>query len=170
MNPMAAETMRTRRLVLEPLRIEHADEMVAVLADHGLYEFTGGEPPTAEVLVVRYRAQVAGSGHDGEQWLNWILRRSDTAEVVGFVQATVSGDSADLAWLVGADHQGQGFSVEAVNALIAELDHRGIREFNARIHPGHIASHRIAACVGLGRSGAVDDDGEEFWTSSSSLS
>jgi len=170
MNPIAAEALQTRRLVLEPLRIEHADEMVTVLADHGLYEFTGGEPPTVEGLVTRYRAQVAGSGHDGEQWLNWIARRSDTAEVMGFVQATVSGDSSDIAWLVGVDHQGQGLAAEAVIAMIAELAHRGIRGFIAHIHPDHIASHRVAASVGLARTGAVDDDGEEFWASSTSPS
>jgi hypothetical protein len=35
----------TERLTLEPLRPEHADEMVAVLGDPALYEFTGGTPP-----------------------------------------------------------------------------------------------------------------------------
>lgn len=53
--------------------------MVAVLADPVLYEFTGGEPPAVDVLVARYRAQVAGAGRDGEQWLDWDARRRDTA-------------------------------------------------------------------------------------------
>lgn len=42
-------------------------------------------------------------GHEG--WWNWVVRRHDTGEVIGYVQATVerSGDdgSADLAWVIG---------------------------------------------------------------------
>ena len=33
----AAEPIKTIRLILEPLRVAHADEMVAVLDDRGLY-------------------------------------------------------------------------------------------------------------------------------------
>lgn len=40
-----AERLETERLILEPLRIEHAEEMVLVLGDRRLYAYTGGEPP-----------------------------------------------------------------------------------------------------------------------------
>lgn len=170
MNPIPVEALQTRRLFLEPLRIAHANEMVAVLADPVLYEFTGGEPPAVDVLVARYRAQVAGAGRDGEQWLNWVARRRDTGKAMGFVQATVCDDASDIAWLIGVGHQGLGFAVEAVSAMIAELAHRGVRDSLAHIHPDHIASHRVAASVGLARTGEVDDDGEELWARSTNSS
>ncbi len=45
-----AVRLRSDRLVLDPLSIEHADVMVNVLAPRELYRFTGGEPPSAEDL------------------------------------------------------------------------------------------------------------------------
>jgi hypothetical protein len=49
------------RLVLEPLRIDHAAEMVDVLSDAGLYAFTGGSLPSRGDLDRRYaRARSAG--------------------------------------------------------------------------------------------------------------
>jgi RimJ/RimL family protein N-acetyltransferase len=41
-----AEIIETARLVLEPLRIEHAEPMAIVLADPQLHAFIGGAPAT----------------------------------------------------------------------------------------------------------------------------
>lgn len=169
MSSDAAGDLPTGRLTLEPLEVEHADEMVSVLSNPALYDFTGGEPPTGDALVSRYRAQVAGSGRQGEQWHNWIMRRTDTDEVIGFVQATVVDGVADIAWLVGVEHQRQGFAVEAVLAMIAELENRSVRRFAAHIHSDHRESQRVAAAVGLEFTGALDNDGEEIWLSSTNL-
>ena len=62
--PPAAQ-IATSRLRLVPLRVEDAEEMAAVLAAPSLYAFTGGEPPSAELLRDRYAAQVAGSRGGG---------------------------------------------------------------------------------------------------------
>ena len=52
-----AELLTTARLRLEPLRVDHAPEMVAVLDDPALFDFTGGTPPTEADLRARYRRQ-----------------------------------------------------------------------------------------------------------------
>lgn len=153
----------TVRVALEPLSVEHADEMWAVLADPALYRFTGGDPPSREALAERYRAQVAGSGQSGEQWHNWIVRRTDSKESIGFVQATVIDGAADLAWLVGVAHQSRGLAVEAVLAMVDELVASGVSRVTAHIHREHSRSQRVASAIGLERTGAVDDDGEEIW-------
>lgn len=149
---------------LERLGVDHAEEMWPLLADPSLYEFTGGAPPSRDALAERYRAQVAGSGRAGERWHNWIVRRADTGEAVGFVQATVVGSTADIAWVVGVAHQGRGFAGSAVRAMVAELTASGVDRFSAHIHPEHRRSQGVAAAVGLSRSGEVDDDGEEIWS------
>ena len=113
------ERLTTDRLILEPLQLAHADEMVAVLADARLYEYTGGDAPTLDVLADRYRHQIRGPHRDEEEWFNWIVRRSDSGEAVGYVQATVIAERADVAWLVGVDHQGQGLAGEAAEAMLA---------------------------------------------------
>ncbi|MEM9042265.1 MAG: GNAT family N-acetyltransferase [Actinomycetota bacterium] len=158
------QTVWTSRLLLEPLRVEHAEEMVAVLADDSLYEFTGGSAPTIEQLTARYRRQVAGSDRDDESWLNWIVRRIDTSQAAGFVQATVVGDAADVAWLVATTQQRQGVAREAAGMMLTWLASHGVSRCRAHIAPDHVASARVAEVLGLTRSGDTDDAGEEVWT------
>ena len=52
-------------ITLEPLRVDHASEMVEVLGDPALYEFTGGESPTLDELTARYAHQIGGASPDG---------------------------------------------------------------------------------------------------------
>jgi len=80
----------TARLVLAPLAVGDAEEMVAVLGDERLHAFTGGRPPTLAELRARYARLVAGRSPDGsEQWRNWIVRLRD-GRAVGTVQATIT--------------------------------------------------------------------------------
>ena len=75
------------RLVLEPLAVEDAVEMVEVLSSPFLYVLIGGQPPSLPELAARYQRQIAGPVSDHEAWLNWIVRLEGQA--VGFVQATL---------------------------------------------------------------------------------
>src|SRR5262249_29903842 len=48
------ERLTTERLVLEPLRVEHATEMVDLLDDPALHRYVGGRPLEADELRKRY--------------------------------------------------------------------------------------------------------------------
>lgn len=62
-----------QRVRLEPLRVEHADELMPVLDDSSLHTFVGGEPADLAQLRARYTRQVVGRSPDGAQrWLNWL--------------------------------------------------------------------------------------------------
>ncbi len=161
---MIADIIDTVRFVLRPLRVSDADEMVSVLAAASLYEFTGGEGPTLDILLERYRSQTTGSGRVGESWCNWIVRTRADDRPVGFVQATVVGAVADVAWLVGVDHQGCGVATEAAAAVSTWLGGKGVRRIEAHIHPRHAASQAVASRIGLSPTGRRDDDGEEIWS------
>ena len=139
--------------------------MVDVLADPELYRFTGGTPPNLDELESRYRAQLAGPPRGDQVWHNWILRLAGSDIAVGFAQATVTGDSADVAWLVATKWQGQGFATEATTAMCNWLATRGTAQFNAHIHPDHAVSGGVAAAVGLQPTAEVDSDGELVWAS-----
>jgi RimJ/RimL family protein N-acetyltransferase len=158
--------LRTDRLVLTPLEPGDASEMVGVLADVELYAFTGGEPPSLSQLAARYRAQVAGSASAGERWHNWIIRVADSNTAVGFVQATVVDDHADVAWMVGVGWQHHGIAREAATAMCQWLRGCGIRRITAHIHPDHDTSVGVAAACGLQLTDEVDGDGEQIWVSS----
>src|SRR5262245_30164532 len=108
--------IESERVVLTPLRVEDAEEMVAVLASPTLYVYTGGEPPTLDALRRRYAAMVVGHSTDHEQeWLNWVVRLTDEGAAVGTVQATIDRDGgrAEVAWVIGAGGQGHGYASEA---------------------------------------------------------
>ncbi|MFB6718882.1 GNAT family N-acetyltransferase [Kribbella sp. NPDC056345] len=157
---MIATAFSTSRLTLLPLAPQYAEEMAGVLSDPALYAFTGGEPPTVDALRARYERQVAGSGRADEHWLNWVVRAGD--ELIGFVQSTVTGSTAEVAWVIGSAWQGHGYAKEAARGLADRLKAQDLR-IVAHIHPDHSASAAVAAAVGLSRTDQLDD-GEYLWT------
>ncbi len=164
---MTPERSTAGRLILEPLRVEHATEMVIVLAAPELYRFTGGRPPTVPELRRRYARQVAGGSPAGTAgWRNWVIRTRAGGLAVGFVQATLTGSgatlSAELAWMVGAAHQRRGYAREAAAAAVALLGEEGVAAFTAHIAPGHAASAAVARSLGLAPTGHVEE-GEVLW-------
>jgi enoyl-CoA hydratase/carnithine racemase len=166
---VAIERLESDRLALEPLTVEHADELAQVLDDPALHEFTGGRPASAEELRERFARQVIGRSPDGrERWLNWVVRAKATGSVVGTTQATVRSDdegtTADLAWVIAPAHQGQGLAKEAAGLAAAWLREHGVQRLGARIHPRHAASIAVARSIGLAPT-PTTVDGEIQWQS-----
>jgi RimJ/RimL family protein N-acetyltransferase len=152
----------TDRLDLLPLRVEHAAEMAEVLADPALHTFIGGTPHTPEALHARYRRLVAGSPDPAEQWLNWVILLRDEGRLVGTVQATITGQTAEIAWVVGTPWQRRGIAGEAARGLVDWLATQPVHTVVAHIHPGHHASAAVAASAGLTATD-VWQDGELRW-------
>jgi RimJ/RimL family protein N-acetyltransferase len=149
-----AEVLATPRLVLEPLRPDHARELAPVLADPALHAFTGDEPADEHDLRARFARQAVGHSPDGAQgWLNWVPRDRATHAAVGTVQATITDDdgvrSAALAWVVATSRQGEGLATEAACAVQDWLRVHGVTRFVAHIHPDHAVSAAVARHLGL---------------------
>jgi RimJ/RimL family protein N-acetyltransferase len=162
-----ARRLESERLILEPLRLDHADEMLAVLSGPELYKHIGGEPPSMAEVRERYARQATGSSPNGRYgWLNWVLRRRDDTRLVGFVQVTLSGDgaapSAELAWLIGTDFQGEGLASESAGAVADWLPSVGVGQLTAHIHPDNVASAAVARRIGL-MATTDTKDGEIRW-------
>lgn len=166
---LTAGRLESERLVLEPLRPEHAEELAPVLDDVSLHRFIGGKPLGVEELRARFERQADGRSADGrDRWLNWMVRQRGSGRGVGTVQATVMnsepGVVAELAWVIGSAHQRQGFAKEAAGATAGWLRSRGVDHLRAHIHPGHDASMAVAHSIGL-RPTEVMVDGEVRWES-----
>ncbi|HEY4023741.1 MAG TPA: GNAT family N-acetyltransferase [Pseudonocardiaceae bacterium] len=152
----------TARLTLRPLDVEHADELAGVLDDPVLHTFIGGRPETADELRARYARWTAGSPDPKVRWVNWAIRLGSADRLVGTVQATIEGDRAEVAWVVGTDWQGRGIATEAARGLLDWLRQEGVRTVLAHVHPENIASARVARAVGLRLTDRVRD-GEAEW-------
>jgi RimJ/RimL family protein N-acetyltransferase len=162
-----AQPLLSERLALEPLRVEHADEMAPLLDDPALHTFIGGKPASLQELRTRYAQQVVGRPPDGSQrWLNWIVRRRDDGQAVGFVQATISeqtGDlTADVAWVVAVSQQRSGYAREAAQLMTDWLRQQHVHLVVAHVHPQHHASNAVARWIGLTPTD-TQVDGEVRW-------
>lgn len=165
----SAEVVETARLRLEPLRVEHAEEMAPLLDDQSLHEFIGGHPATREELQRRYAQQIRGCSADGtEGWLNWIARCRENGAAVGTVQATLRRTgghlSAEIAWVIAGPYQRHGYAPEAAKGMVEWLRQHGTDVVVALIHPDHTASIGVALQLGLRPTDMVVD-GEVRWVS-----
>lgn len=163
---MSIEQLESERLVLVPLDDSAAEEMVGVLADPALYVYTGGKPPGLEALRMRYARQVGGRSPDGRAlWFNWIVRTRASFTAVGYVQVTLTLDEgiADIAWVIGTDHQRQGYAREAAATVIGWLaSSPRVKRITAHIADANLASQGVARRLGFGPTGEVED-GEQVW-------
>lgn len=164
-----APILQTERLSLEPLKIDHAEEMAPLLDDPRLFDFTGGSPCTLDELRDRYQRQVTGWSYDRhERWLNWILRDCRSGQAIGTTQATITVDGeaviGEIAWVVGSPHQRRGYACEAAAAMAAWLRKQGARSLFAEIHPDHEASKNVARHLGLKPGGQILESGEIRWS------
>ena len=169
-----AAPLESRRFLLEPLRVEHAEEAVTVFDDERLHTYIGDAPATLEQLRSRFARQTLGHSADGtEDWLNWMVRDQATGGIVGTVQSTVchGGEHhdglrlvAEVAWVVATPFQGRGVATEAAGAMISWLREKGVDEVIAHIHPDNLASIGVARALAL-RPTTIVHDGELRWTS-----
>ena len=147
--------------------MEHAEEMVRVLADPRLYEFIGGSAPSLDELRARYARQVRGPGRSDEVWLNWVVRECPDGRAVGYVQVTLTVQAAewvaDLAWVVDPTHQGKGIASDAATGAVLHLRECGITALTAHIADSNAASVAVATRVGLRATDELDSDGERIY-------
>ncbi|MFD5330016.1 GNAT family N-acetyltransferase, partial [Streptomyces sp. NPDC127092] len=118
-----------------------------------------------EELRQRYAILARGRSEDGaEDWANWIVVLEPEGRPVGYVQATipVSGQPAEIAWVMGAPWQRNGYASAAAALLLAELAEMGVKQVIAHIHPDHGASAAVARRIGMSPTDEVVD-GEVRW-------
>jgi RimJ/RimL family protein N-acetyltransferase len=157
--------LSTDRLILKQLLISDAAALFEVLRDLSLYTYlTNAAPHSLSDLERQLHKWEARVSPDGNQlWLNWGVRLRNSFELIGCVQAGVAAETATLAWVIGSRHQRKGYATEATLEVGRWLRDFGVFRFVAYIHPRHQASQRVAARLGLHRTGETSSDGEERW-------
>ena len=143
-----------------PLRADDADDLAEFLDDPVMREWLDSN----EVgdLRARFHRWERRTSPDGRQrWLNWVVRLRDDGRAVGWVQATVEGESAEVAYAMLASRRRRGYCAEAVARVVESL---GVSSVEAHVAAENAASAGVAAAVGLHPTDEVDE-GEVVWRS-----
>src|SRR5215210_7798265 len=171
MHLVAPETpLETPRLLLEPLRPDHASVLYEHLQDERLYRFIPQDAPaSAQVLTNRYVVLSSRRSPDGrEAWLNWAVRVRRSGDYAGTLEATVQEDMlAFVAYTVFVPYQRQGLAAEACGRLLEHLfDDYRVGVVTAEIDTRNVASMGLVKSLGFRRV-AFQKDADHFKGSSS---
>jgi ribosomal-protein-alanine N-acetyltransferase len=143
----------TARLVLEPLRPDHAEALFDGLQDPRIYEWIALAPPRGvERLRERMTNALRERGGD-EISLAWAAIRSADGACLGKLDAEVlaRGVATNVGYMFFPPHWGQGYASEAVRALADHLACAGVREQHATVTVGNDASCRVLERAGFAR-------------------
>jgi len=149
-DPAGLPTLRTRRLVLRPLRLSDAPAIAAMLGDarvarhliHVPHPFPVG---AAELWI---RGQL-----DGEHARFAITRRKAVIGTVG-LRLSARHRHGELGYWIAADEWGHGFATEAAAAVIAwGFRARGLRRIYGQYLGDNHASGRVMEKIGMLREG-----------------
>ena len=115
-----SQDIQSERAVLVALRAADADDLVGLLEEPQLREWLRAED--VGELRDRFSAWESRRSPDGsELWLNWVVRDNSGGRALGWVQATVRGDAATVAYAILPEERGAGAAADAVRALVRWL-------------------------------------------------
>jgi RimJ/RimL family protein N-acetyltransferase len=146
------DDIASERGVLVALRADDADELAGLLEEPHVREWLRADD--VGELRARFAAwESRRSLDDGELWLNWVVRERPNGRALGWVQATVVGDTARVAYALLPAERGVGIASDAVRALVRWLhDRLGVTTVTAEIDDANAASARVAVAAGFERT------------------
>ena len=126
-------TPKIGKIILEPLRLDHAHATFDAWQDERLYTYLPSNPPASpEALEKKYARRLVGHSDDGtEQWLNWFMHDQSRGAYVGRLEATVLPDrTASIGYLVFPKYWRMGYARKGcttmIETLFADYDVRSI--------------------------------------------
>ena len=157
-------TIATSGLVLEPLVVAHAEAMFELLDDAEIYSYLDyPPPPSVDHLRDVYAKLEARASPDGSEiWLNWVVRPPHHPPV-GYVQATISGRTAFVAYILGRKHWGHGYAQESMQAMLEHLASvYGVDRYLATVEADNRRSIRLLERLGFHLATADDLEGHSL--------
>ena len=141
--------LETRRLLLEPLRAEHAPELYPIYADGAAMRFWYAPPHGSVDETLRMIQGELAHAHAP----SWAVRLRDEGTLIGrvnFIAAAVTG----MGYLIWSPYWRRGYGTEAAAATLEHgFRSGGYDRIELWIHEGNIASQRLAAGLGFRQRG-----------------
>ena len=146
-----AYPLRTERLMLRPVRAADIDPITAYRNDPDVSALQDWDLPypreRAEALLAAHADR-----HDIEPGRPMQLGIERDGELVGdvFVGLDEDGGVAEIGFTLARAHQGRGYAVEAVAAVVDDLvDRLGVHRVFAQLAPQNLPSARVLERVGM---------------------
>lgn len=153
--------IETERLILRGHRPGDFAACAAMWADPAVVRHIGGKPFTEEEVwarLLRYAGLWAWLGYG-----YWAMEEKATGMFAGDMgladwkrHIDPPLDAPELGWILASPLHGQGLATEAVRAVLAWAS----RRTTCIIHPGNLASIRVAEKCGYRKTGHTDYKGE----------
>jgi RimJ/RimL family protein N-acetyltransferase len=154
--------IRSERLVLEPLFVEHAELLFDGMSEPRIYRWISALPPrSVEHLRRRWcAAERRGPNADGGRDLDWAIRRNADGCYLGKADAELAcnGVVTNLGYIIFAPFWAQGYATEAVRALAEYFERQGMVEQRALVTSGNDASARVLMKAGFVRTRVIPDN------------
>src|SRR3990167_2325866 len=128
--PLAVPTLRSQRLILEPLSIAHSAGMFALWSRPEVCEFSGGasdiegrpirlpaQTPDDSDKIIDFFAHGAARGAR----FRWAMLTRDDRTFVGAIGFNALGACSELAYHLRPDYWGQGLMTEAAVVAVSWL-------------------------------------------------
>ena len=152
----------TARLTIEPLAHDHADGLVAALADERVGAFTSVAPTSPPSTPstngsTGWRRVPGPTGRPSTGTTGWPVepttaRSSAGLEATSYGPTRTTCEWAEVAYVFGPAHWGHGYAAEGVQWMLDHLrDELGVDECWAAIHPDNERSVRLVERLGFER-------------------
>ena len=149
---MTVPVLRTARLVLSGHAVADLDDLAAMWAEPVVYAMIGGAARSREEVWIRLLRSIG-------QWQafgygSWVLRDAAGGFVgeAGLLEARRAIDpplaAPETGWTLATARHGQGYAQEAMAAILAWADGRGIGTTTCIVDPGNAPSLKLADRIG----------------------
>ncbi len=166
-------TWQTDRLQIQQTTIEHAVGLYEALKDPKVSRYIGGPDLTSPEDAQKRIEFVTNPANEpaGQKWLNFVILLHD--QIIGRLEATTTGEKAEIAYLIGPKWWGNGYGLEATGWLVNYLQTHHVSEFWATVHPENTYSIKLLQNLGFAETEDFDsnylqslDDGDLVFTKS----
>ena len=147
---MDRPTLFTSRLVLQPLRLDHAPALYPTFSDRETLTYWH-ELPHREVAETQAMVNAFVSNPATPRWA--IVIRN-TGQVIGMTGYLLDALVPGMGYIIHRDHWRQGYGTEATSAVIEfGFTALGLNRIELWIHEGNTASQRLALKLGFRQRG-----------------
>lgn len=154
MSILEALTVETPRMILRSFCMEDAQDCFAFLSDAETCRLDGGYPPFTDMGSKAYQYLMARFAVHKRRWM--MVRRAD-GRVMGTImlhQAKDGGtESFDVGYVMAPAYRRQGYTFEALSALMNCARQEGVKQLTATTFPDNHASQCLLGKLGFVKTG-----------------